>query len=101
MWWLAAVLIPAAFVVWIAGHFVRARREAKQNILHRGVAVEAEVVAVHGRRIDYRFEAPGWKQPILGADRGVAGRRYEAGERVRVRYLSGHPHLSALDSERQ
>ncbi|HWA14561.1 MAG TPA: hypothetical protein VHA15_15840 [Burkholderiales bacterium] len=97
MWWLAAVLVPAAITVWIAGQFVRARREARESVLRRGTVTSAEVVAVHGRRLEYRFAAPGWPQPIVGRGESPPGRRFEPGERIRVRYLPRHPHVCAID----
>jgi hypothetical protein len=99
MWWLAAVLVPAAIAVWIAGQFVRARREARDSVLRRGSPASAEVTAVRGRRIEYRFQAPGWPQPIDGRGETPAGRQLGPGDRIRVRYLPRHPHVCAIDPD--
>jgi hypothetical protein len=98
MWWLAAALVPAALVVWIAGQFVRARRQARDSVLRRGTAASAEVTAVKGRRVEYRFEAPGWPLGITGRGEAAPGHDFAPGDRIAVRYLPRHPHISAIDT---
>ena len=97
MAWIAAVLVPVVIAAWIWGHFLRQRRAARQSVLRRGVAANAEVVSVKGHEIGYRFEVPGWKQPIVASSRAPAGRSYEVGQTIPVRYLPAHPHISAVE----
>ena len=97
MWWLLALLVPLGFAAWIAGHFLRARNEARRSLLRTGTAASAEVVRVRGRRVEYRFQAPGWPQAVAGSGTAPAGHGIEPGDRVPVRYLARHPHVSTLD----
>jgi len=92
-----AILVPTAgFVLWLAGHFMRARRAEVEAILRKGVLVQAEVVGRRRSRVDYQFEAPGWPQPIKGRGRVRRGAMPAEGERIPVRYLPGHPHISTI-----
>jgi hypothetical protein len=101
MWWLAALLVPVAFVVWIAGHFVRAKREARASLLRTGTPASAEVTRVRGRRVDYAFDVPGWPEKVAGSGNLPAGQALQVGDRVPVRYLARHPHVSTLDAGAQ
>jgi hypothetical protein len=95
---LATILVPTAgFGVWLAGHYLRARRAERQAILRRGVRTEAEVVGSRGGRIEYRFEVSGWPRPITGHGRVPPAAAPPPGGRIAVRYLPGHPHISAID----
>ncbi len=94
---LAMTLLPAAgFVLWLYGQFLRARREEAATVLRRGVLAQAEVVAVRGDTVSFRFPAPGWEHPITVDGRAEKGRRFEIGEKIQVRYLPAHPHISVI-----
>jgi hypothetical protein len=93
---LAIVLPVLGFVLWLAGHFLRARRAEIRSILAKGVEVEAQVVRSRRGRVDYRFEVAGWPHPITGSGLMGRGRAAAAGERITVRYLASHPHISTI-----
>lgn len=98
---LALTVLPfAGFSLWLAGQFLRARREETENILRRGQHAEAEVLAIaHGARggtLTCRFIAAGWKNPITVTVKLPAGRPPVIGERIAVRYLPGHPHIAVI-----
>ena len=99
---LVAILVPTAgFVLWLVGHFMRARRAEVEAILRKGVLVQADVLGSHRSRVDYQFEAPGWPQPIKGRGRVRWGAAPAKGERISVRYLPGHPHISTIVDQGQ
>jgi hypothetical protein len=94
---LAMVLLPAAaFAFWVYGQFLRARREEAATVLRRGVPAQAEVVAVSGQAVSVRFRASGWEHPITVVCRAEKGRSFEIGEKIQVRYLPAHPHISVI-----
>lgn len=98
---LALVLLPfAGFSLWLAGQFLTARRAETENILRRGQRADAEVLAIErgprGGKITYRFIAAGWKHPITVTSRLPAGLAPLVGERIAVRYLPGHPHITVI-----
>lgn len=94
---LAMVLLPAAgFALWLYGQFLRARREEAATVLRKGVLAQAEVVAIDGHTVNFRFLASGWEHPITVASRAEGGRRFEIGEKIQVRYLPAHPHISVI-----
>ncbi|HEX7812094.1 MAG TPA: hypothetical protein VF460_09325 [Burkholderiales bacterium] len=94
---LAVVLLPAGgFALWLYGQFLRARREEAATVLRKGVLAQAEVVAVVGQAVSFRFHASGWEHPITVAGRAEKGRRLEIGEKIQVRYLPAHPHISVI-----
>ena len=95
---LAAILVPTVgFGLWLAGHFLRARRAEQQAILRRGVRTLAEVTRSRGGRVEYRFEVSGWPRPITGHGRMPRATAPVEGGRIAIRYLPGHPHISTID----
>ena len=95
-----AVLL-VGFPMWLLGHFLRARREAAASILRRGRQALAEVIEVDGSTARFRFSAQGWEQPIVATAKLPANRRCAVGERIAIRYLPTHPHLSVIEPEPQ
>ena len=94
---LAMTLLPAAgFAFWLYGQFLRARREEAATVLRKGVLAQAEVVAVHGETVSFRFLASGWERPITVDGHAEKGRRFEIGEKIQIRYLPAHPHISVI-----
>ena len=93
---LCIVLSAGAFALWLAGNFVKARAAERRAILEKGIEVEAEVVRSIRGRVDYRFEVTGWPHPVTGRGRLRKNAAPAAGQRVAVRYLPGHPHISAI-----
>lgn len=92
-----AILVPiAGFVLWLAGHFMRARRAEIETILKKGVLAQAQVVGGRRNRVEYQFEAPGWPQPIRGSARVRRGTFPAQGDTIAIRYLAGHPHISTI-----
>lgn len=92
-----AILLPAAgFSLWLAGNFMRARRAEIRTILEKGIEVEAHVIGSRRGRIDYRFDVSGWPRPITGRGRMGKGPMPARGDRIAVRYLPGHPHISTI-----
>ena len=99
MAWIAGILLPVAIAAWIIGQYLRQKRAARTSVLRRGIAVRAEVVTVRGSEIGYRFDVPGWKQPIVASSPAPAGKTFAVGQSIPVRYLPGHPHISAIEAE--
>jgi hypothetical protein len=94
---LAMVVLPAAgFGLWLTGHFLRAKREEVAVVLRRGLLAEAEVVGVKGHSVSFRFRASGWEHPITATARADGGRQLEIGQKIQVRYLPAHPHISVI-----
>ena len=94
---LAMTLLPAAgFAFWLYGQFLRARREEAATVLRKGVLAQAEVVDIRGETVSYRFLASGWEHPITVDGQAEKGRRFEIGEKIQIRYLPAHPHISAI-----
>src|SRR5690606_4892974 len=84
---LVAILLPTVgFGVWMAGHFLRARRAEITAILARGQSAQAQVVRSRRGRVDYRFEVTGWDQPIHGHGRVTRDGAPAPGEHVAIRY---------------
>lgn len=97
---LVAILLPTVgFGVWMAGHFLRARRAEITAILARGQSAQAQVVRSRRGRVDYLFEVSGWDQPIHGHGRVTRGGAPAPGEHVAIRYLPGHPHINAMEAD--
>lgn len=97
---LAAILLPTVgFAIWMAGHFLRARRAEISAILARGLPAQALVVRSRRGRVDYRFEVSGWDRPIRGHGRVAGGKAPAQGEHVAIRYLPGHPHVNAMEAD--
>lgn len=94
---LAMTLLPTAgFGLWLYGQFLRARREEAATVLRRGLLAQAEVVAVSGDTVSYRFLASGREHPITVDGRAEKNRKFEIGEKIQVRYLPAHPHISVI-----
>jgi len=94
---LAMVLFPAAaFAFWLYGQFLRARRAEAATVLRKGLLAQAEVVAISGQAVSFRFLASGWEHPITVEGRAEKGRKFEIGEKIQIRYLPAHPHISVI-----
>lgn len=94
---LAVVVLPAAgFGLWLTGHFLRAKREEVAVVLRKGLLAEAEVVGIEGHAVSFRFRASGWEHPITATGRAEGAHRFEIGEKIQVRYLPAHPHISVI-----
>jgi hypothetical protein len=94
---LAMTLLPAAgFAFWLTGQFLRARREEAATVLRKGILAQAEVVGVRGDTVSFRFVASGRNHPITVDGRAEKGRQFEIGEKIQVRYLPAHPHISVI-----
>jgi hypothetical protein len=93
---LGILLSAGAFALWLAGNLVKARAAERRAILEKGVEVQAEVVRSSRGRIDYRFDVTGWPRPVTGRGRLRKNAAPAVGQRIAVRYLPGHPHISAI-----
>lgn len=97
----AVVALPfLGFSVWLFGQFLNARREETQTVLRKGLPGEAEITGylphVRGATVQYRFLASGWKNPITVTKRVPGTWKFAVGEKVAIRYLPGHPHISVI-----
>lgn len=92
-----------AFLLWVFGQFLRARREEAETVLRKGLPAEAEIIGyaprLRGATVQYRFLAPGWENPIAVTQRLPRGSKFAVGDKVAIRYLPGHPHISVIVPE--
>ena len=100
----AVVALPLiVFPLWVIGQFLRARREETETVLRKGLPAEAEITgyAPHSRgaTVQYRFLATGWENPIAVTQRLPRGSKFAVGDKVAIRYLPGHPHISVIVPE--
>jgi len=88
------------FLLWIVGQFLRARREETETVLRKGLPAEAEIIGyvphLRGATVQYRFLATGWENPIAVTQRLPRGSKFAVADKVAIRYLPGHPHISVM-----
>ena len=97
----SVVALPLiGFLLWVFGQFLRARREETETVLRKGLRADAEIIgyAPHLRcaTVQYRFIAAGWENPIAVTQRLPRGSKFAVGDKVAIRYLPGHPHISVI-----
>jgi hypothetical protein len=94
-------LAPLGFLLWVYGHYLKARREESITVLRKGLPAEAEITgyAPHllGATVQFRFRAQGREHPITVMQRLPRGRKFIVGDQVAIRYLPAHPHISVID----
>ena len=95
------VALPlAGFLLWVYGHYLKARREETATVLRKGLPAEAEITgyAPHllGATAQYRFLAKGWVNPVTVTQRLPRGRKFSVGDKVEIRYLPAHPHIAVI-----
>ena len=95
------VALPlAGFLLWVSGQYLRARREETETVLRKGLPEEAEITAcapnLRGAMVQYRFLAKGWENPITVTQRMPQGSKFAVGDKVEIRYLPAHPHISVI-----
>ena len=95
-----AALPLIAFPLWVFAQFLKARREETETVLRKGLLVEAEIIGyaphLRGATVQYRFLAKGWENPIAVTQRLPRGSKFAVGEKVAIRYLPAHPHISVI-----
>jgi len=89
-------LLVVGFPLWIAGHFLRARRAETRSIRDRGLPAEGVVVSVRRSSARVRFAAQGRSAPVLASCRMSPGHPVVPGQKVSVRYLPTHPDLAII-----
>ncbi|MGH8694510.1 MAG: hypothetical protein ACREVM_09830 [Burkholderiales bacterium] len=100
----SVVTLPLiGFLLWVGGQFLRARRQETETVLRKGLPAEAEIIGyaprLWGATVQYRFLAPGWENPIAVRQRLPRGSKFAVGDKVAIRYLPGHPHISVIVPE--
>ena len=97
-------LAPIGFLMWVFGHYLKARREETAAVLRKGVPTEAEITgyAAHflGATVRIRFIAQGREQPITVTQRLPRGSKFAVGDKVAIRYLPAHPHIAVIVPEK-
>lgn len=98
---LSIVALPLiGFLLWLFGQFLKAKREETESVMRKGLAAEAEITGytthLRGANVQYRFLAAGWENPIAVTQRLPRGSSIAVGDKVAVRYLPGHPHISVI-----
>ncbi len=98
---LSVIALPLiGFLLWVFGQFLRARREETETVLRKGLPAEAEITGyaphLRGATVQYRFFAMGWENPIAVTQRLPRGGKFAIGDKVAIRYLPGHPHISVI-----
>ena len=81
----------------------RKLKDAVADLLRKGLAAQAEIIAcapgLRGATVRYRFLAPGWEHPIVVAQRLPRDSKFAVGDKVAIRYLPAHPHISVIVPE--
>jgi hypothetical protein len=95
------VVLPLiGFVLWVFGQYLRARQQETATVLSKGLPAEAEIIGyashLRGATVQYRFFATGWENPIAVTQRLSRGSKFAVGDKVRIRYLPAHPHISVI-----
>jgi hypothetical protein len=98
---LGIIVLPfIGFTAWLFGQFLSARREETDAVMRKGLLAEAVVVGYaaerRGATLQYRFVASGRENPITVSARVTGKRKFVVGERIAIRYLPGHPHISVV-----
>ncbi|HYN27647.1 MAG TPA: hypothetical protein VES94_05050 [Burkholderiales bacterium] len=95
-----AALPLIAFPLWVFAQFLKARREETETVLRKGLLAEAEIIGyaphLRGATVQYRFRAAGWEKPIAVTQWLPRGSEFALGEKVAIRYLPAHPHISVI-----
>jgi hypothetical protein len=98
-----AALPTIGFPLWVFGQYLRARREETKTVLRKGLPAEAEIIGyaphLRGATVQYRFLAMGWENPISVTNRLSRGSKFAVGDKITIRYLPGHPHISVIVPE--
>ena len=97
----SVVTVPLiGFLLWVYGHYLKARREETATVLRKGLLAEAEITgyAPHllGATVQFRFLANGWENPIAVTQRLPRGSKFAVGDKVAIRYLPAHPHIAVI-----
>ncbi|MGQ0578274.1 MAG: hypothetical protein ACT4PQ_05105 [Betaproteobacteria bacterium] len=97
----AIVALPLiGFLLWVVGQILRARRDQTEMVLRQGLPAEAEIIGyaphLRGVTVHFRFLATGWANPIAVMQRLPRGSKFTVGDKVAVRYLPRHPHISVI-----
>lgn len=98
---LSIVALPLiGFLLWVYGHYLKARREETATVLRKGLPAEAEITgcAPHllGATVQFRFLAQGREHPVTVTQRLPRGRKFAVGNKVAIRYLPAHPHIAVI-----
>ena len=101
--WLGFCLValaPIGLLLWVLGHYLKARREETATVLRRGLPAEAEITgyAPHllGATVQFRFLAQARENPITVTQRLPRGCSFAVGDKVPIRYLPTHPHIAVI-----
>jgi len=99
-----AALPLAGFLLWVYGHYLKARREETATVLRKGLPAEAEITGyapnLRGATVQYRFVAKGWENSIAVTQRMPQGSKFAVGDKVEIRYLPAHPHIAVIVPEK-
>ncbi len=101
-WMILSIVVLAliGFPLWVFGQFLRARHEETETVLRKGLPAEAEIIGyapdLRGAAVYYRFLATGWEHPIAVMQRLPRGSKFAVGDKVAIRYLPRHPHISVI-----
>jgi hypothetical protein len=98
---LGIIVLPFVGVsVWLFGQFLNSRREETDAVLRKGLLAEAVVIGYRaerrGAKLQYRFIASGREHPITVSAHVPGKRNFAVGEKISIRYLPGHPHISVV-----
>ena len=101
---LSVMALPLiGFLLWVYGHYLKARREETVTVLRKGLPAEAEITGcvphLSGPTVQYRFLAQGREQPITVTQRLPRSRKFAVGDKVAIRYLPAHPHIAVMVPE--
>ncbi len=99
--WFAGIGIASVLVMW--GFHRAGRKRANAHLIERGSLAEAEILKceVHTGRfpwteVTYTYMPHGAEKPVTVTRKLDGGVRFDAGDRVQVRYLPSHPFVSIL-----
>lgn len=91
------------FLLWVFGQFLRARQQETKTVLRKGLPAEAEIIGyaphLRGATVQYRFLATDWENSIAVTQRLPRGSKFAVGDKVAIRYLPAHPHISVIVPE--
>jgi hypothetical protein len=93
-------LAPIGFLLWVLGHYLKARREETATVLRKGLPAEAEITGyapdLLGVTVQFRFLAQAREHPITVTQRLPRRRKFALGDKVAIRYLPAHPHIAVI-----
>lgn len=95
------VVLPLiGFLLWVFGQFLRARQQETETVLRKGLPAQAEIIGyapgLRGATVQFRFLAMGWENPIAVTQRLPRRSKFAVGDKVAIRYLPTHPHISVI-----